>query len=249
LGFNFAIGEDGSEELAWTAMGDLGIRHNLGKVGPLQNFTYAFVFRGLGKSYMPGAFTPVLGVGFDILHIAGKTDKPDPLVLRANTDFSFPKLISRGDQNMTGKFGVSGTIAEIVTLGLSTGFNVLDITEKRGASFIPSIGLTVNLGLLSSGKRIAGGRLPSDGDLGISLGVKPLYDNIIAIGPGVSWSVGVLDKRPPVIAVDYGEVKWLSPNHDGKADSLEFPVSITDQRYVAEWKMEIFDENDNLVRT
>ncbi|GHV78862.1 hypothetical protein AGMMS49944_06530 [Spirochaetia bacterium] len=248
LGFNFAIGEDDFGEQAWTAMGDVGIRHNLGKVGPLQNFTYAFVFRGLGKSYMPGAFTPVLGVSFDIIHITGKNDKPDPLVLRANTDFSFPKLISRGEQNMTGKFGVSGTIAEIVTLGLSTGFNVLDITEKRGASFIPSIGLTVNLGLLSSGKRIAG-RLPSDGDVAISLGMKPLYDNIIAIGPGASWSVGVLDKKPPVITVDYGEEMWLSPNHDGKADSLEFPVSITDQRYVAEWKMEIFDENDTLVRT
>ncbi|GHV78863.1 cell envelope biogenesis protein OmpA [Spirochaetia bacterium] len=187
-------------------------------------------------------------MSFDIIHITGKNDKPDPLVLRANTDFSFPKLISRGEQNMTGKFGVSGTIAEIVTLGLSTGFNVLDITEKRGASFIPSIGLTVNLGLLSSGKRIAG-RLPSDGDVAISLGMKPLYDNIIAIGPGASWSVGVLDKKPPVITVDYGEEMWLSPNHDGKADSLEFPVSITDQRYVAEWKMEIFDENDTLVRT
>ncbi|GHV30474.1 cell envelope biogenesis protein OmpA [Spirochaetia bacterium] len=245
LGFNFAIGQDDDEETAWTAMGDVGIHHNLGKVGIFQNFTYAFVMRGLGKSYMPGAFTPALGVGFDIIHIKSKVDKPDPLVLKFKSDFSFPTF-----QNAVGKFGLSGTIAEIITLGVSTGFNIMDILEEdRHPVYIPSIGLTVNLGLLSSGRRLAGGRLPSDGDVGISLGVKPLYNNVFAIGPGVSWAVGVLDKKPPVISADYRETMWISPNNDGKADMLEFPVSITDQRYVMEWKMEIFDANDALVRT
>ncbi|WP_232616833.1 FlgD immunoglobulin-like domain containing protein [Treponema primitia] len=244
LGFNFAIGEDNDGDDVGTVMGDLGIRHNVGKLGPLQNFTYAFVFRGMGKSYMPGAFTPVLGFGFDLIHIQGKNDKPDPLAVKFNTDFSFPTF-----QNMTGKFGLSATVAELVTLAASTGFNINDIQEDRSPTWLPSLGLTVNLGLLSSGKRIAGGRLPSDGDVGVSMGFKPLYSDVIAIGPGVSWSVGVLDKKPPVITVDYEDAMWISPNNDGKADVLEFPVSITDQRYVAEWKMEIFDEKDTLVRT
>ncbi|MFP3040453.1 gliding motility-associated C-terminal domain-containing protein [Treponema primitia] len=244
LGFNFAFGEDDNGDGVGTVMGDLGIRHNIGKLGPLQNFTYAFVFRGLGKSYMPGAFTPVLGLGFDLIHVQGKNDKPDPLAVKFNSDFSFPTF-----QNMTGKFGISATVAELVTLAASTGFNIRDIQESRSPTWLPSLGLTVNLGLLSSGKRIAGGRLPSDGDLGISMGFKPLYSDVIAIGPGVSWSVGVLDKRPPVITVDYEDGMWISPNNDGKADVLEFPVSITDQRYVAEWKMEIYDEKDTLVRT
>lgn len=244
LGFNFAFGEGGAGDSVWTAMGDLGIRHNLGKLGPLQNFTYAFVFRGLGKSYIPGAFTPVLGAGFDIIHIQGKPDKPDPLILKFNSDFSFPTF-----QNMTGKFGLSATMAELVTLSTALGFNIKDIQESRSPTWLPSIGLTVNLGLLSSGKRIAGGRLPSDGDVGISMGFKPLYSDVIAVGPGVSWLVGVLDKRPPVIDVDYKDTMWISPNNDGNADVLEFPVSITDQRYIAEWNMTIFDESDTPVRT
>jgi flagellar hook assembly protein FlgD len=246
LGFNLGGGQDDDKDGVMTVAGDVGIRHNLGKVGPLQNFTYAFVFRGLGKSYMPGAFTPNLGISFDFIHLYGRDDKPDPLAAKFNADFSFPTF-----ENVTGKFGVSATVAELVTLAASAGFNVRDWQESgdRKPKWIPSIGLTVNLGLLSSGKRIAGGRLPSDGDLGISLGFKPLYGDIIAIGPGVSWSVGVLDKRPPVIVADYSDVMWISPNNDGKADVLEFPVTITDQRYVAEWKMEIFDESGNLVRT
>jgi flagellar hook assembly protein FlgD len=245
LGFNLAGGENHDGDGVMTLSGDIGIRHNIGKAGPLRNFTYAFVFRGLGKSYMPGAFTPALGIGFDVIHLEGRDDKPDPLTVKFNGDFSFP-----GFENMTGKFGVSATVAELVTLATATGFNVKDWqADNRKPKWIPSIGLTVNLGLLSSGKRIAGGRLPSDGDVGISMGFKPLYEDVIALGPGVSWSVGVLDKKPPVIVADYGDVLWISPNNDGKADALEFPVTITDQRYVAEWKLEIFDEKGNPVRT
>jgi flagellar hook assembly protein FlgD len=245
LGLNLAGGQDADKDGVMTLAGDIGIRHNIGKAGPLQNFTYGFVFRGLGKSYMPAAFTPDLGVGFDVIHLYGRNDKPDPLAVKFNADFSFPSF-----ENVTGKFGVSATVAELVTLAMATGFNAKDWqTSGRKPKWIPSIGLTVNLGLLSSGKRIAGGRLPSDGDLGISMGFKPLYADVIALGPGVSWSVGVLDKKPPVITVDYSDTMWISPNNDGKADALEFAVTIADQRYVAEWKMEIFDAEGNLVRT
>jgi flagellar hook assembly protein FlgD len=245
LGLNLAGGKDHGGDGVMTAAGDIGIRHNIGKAGPLQNFTYAFVFRGLGKSSMPGAFTPDLGVSFDVIHLYGRDDKPDPLTVKFNTDFSFPTF-----ENVTGKFGFSATVAELVTIATAAGFNAKDWqADERKPKWIPSIGITVNLGLLSSGRRIVGGRLPSNGDVGISFGFKPLYEDVIALGPGVSWSVGVLDKKPPVIVVDYDDTMWISPNNDGKADVLEFPVTITDQRYVAEWKMEIFDANSNLVRT
>jgi flagellar hook assembly protein FlgD len=243
LGFNFAFGEDDDSDGVWTAAGDLGIRHNIGKAGPFQNFTYGFVFRGLGHSYMPGAFTPGLGFGFDVIRIQGREDKPDPLNIKFAADFTFPSF-----QNMTGKFGVSATVAELITLAGGMGFNIKEISDAS-PSWLPSLGLTVNLGLLSTGKRLAGGKLPSDGDVSISASFKPLYRDVIAIGPGVSWSVGILDTKPPVIVTGYPEIIWMSPNNDGKADALEFPVTITDQRYVAEWKFEIFDESGNLVRT
>jgi outer membrane protein OmpA-like peptidoglycan-associated protein/flagellar hook assembly protein FlgD len=61
--------------------------------------------------------------------------------------------------------------------------------------------------------------------------------------------VGVADKKPPVITIDYPETVWISPNNDGKADDLIFPLTITDQRYIAEWVLEIQDDAGKLIRT
>jgi flagellar hook assembly protein FlgD len=49
--------------------------------------------------------------------------------------------------------------------------------------------------------------------------------------------------------VDYPEIRWISPNNDGKADDLEFPISITDERYIAEWVLEIRNESGETLRT
>jgi flagellar hook assembly protein FlgD len=238
LGFNYGFGTD------WTASGDLGFRYNLGSLGFLKDFTLAFVMRSLGKSWIPTAFTPAAGVAFDLIHLEGAGDKPDPFKLGIAADIAAP-----GFKNMLIKVGASATIAEMITLAASTNFNIRDIADGTRPSLLPSIGLTANFALQSGGKRLAGGRLPSDGDLALSLVEKPLYKDIFAIGAGASWSVGVLDKKPPVITVEYPETQWISPNNDGKADVLEFPVSITDQRFVAEWKLEISDDSGTVVRT
>jgi flagellar hook assembly protein FlgD/flagellar motor protein MotB len=238
LGFNYGFGTD------WTASGDLGLRYNMGGLGFLKNFTMAFVMRSMGKSWIPTAFTPALGVSFDLLHLEGAGDKPDPFKLSMAADIAAP-----GVQNMTVKAGVSAAIAELITLSASTGFNIREIGDDARPSWLPSIGLTVNFALQSGGRRLAGGRLPSDGDLALSLAGKPLYKDIFAIGAGASWSVGVIDKKPPVIVVDYPETMWISPNNDGLADVLEFPISITDQRFLSEWKFEISDASGTVVRT
>ncbi|MCA1949205.1 MAG: gliding motility-associated C-terminal domain-containing protein, partial [Treponema sp.] len=88
-----------------------------------------------------------------------------------------------------------------------------------------------------------------EGEIAGSLAAKPLYNDIWAFGTGASWIMGVADKTPPVITVTYPETRWISPNNDGKSDALEFPISITDQRYVDWWKFEIFDSQNNLVRS
>jgi flagellar hook assembly protein FlgD/flagellar motor protein MotB len=237
-GLNFFIAAN------WGVSGDLGFRYNMGKLGPLDNFTWAVVMRSMGKSTFPTAFTPAAGVSFDFLTLKGKEDKPDPLRLGFALDLGAP-----GFTNMTGKLGLNALIGGLVSLSASTGFNVRESMNGGGASFIPSVGLGVNLVLKSGGRRIIGDRLPSDGDISVIAAAKPLYNDVWAMGGGVLWTVGVADKRPPVITVDYPETAWISPNNDGKADDLEFSVSITDQRYIAEWFLEIRDEGGNLVRT
>jgi flagellar motor protein MotB/flagellar hook assembly protein FlgD len=247
-GLNFGIGAD------WTLSADLGFRYNTGKLGPFDNFTWAVVLRGLGKSYFPTWLTPAGGVSVDLLHIEGANGKPDPFVLNAAADASFPSLFYPPYMSMILKTGLKITIADIIILSVSwpsgSGLNLRELSEKK-VSFpsLPSIGAGINIILPSGGERIAGGRLPSDGDLKADAAYKPLYNGITAIGGGVSWYVGMADKKPPVIGADYPQTAYFSPNNDGKADFLELPVSITDDNYVVSWVMEIKDESGNVIRT
>ncbi|MDR1863907.1 MAG: gliding motility-associated C-terminal domain-containing protein, partial [Treponema sp.] len=228
----------------WTLSGDLGFRYNMGKLGPLENFTWAAVLRSMGKSWISPMFTPVGGVSFDFFRLRGADGKPDPLRIGLAADIGVPTF-----QNLTGKLGLNFVIADLITVSSSSHFNLREGMEGHYPSPIPSIGITANFKLKSGGRRIIADTLPSDGELAVDLAAKPLYKGIWAMGAGLTWTVGVADSAPPAIVVDYPEIRWISPNNDGKADDLEFPISITDQRYIAEWVLEIRDESGGTVRT
>ncbi|MDR1319419.1 MAG: OmpA family protein [Treponema sp.] len=246
-GLNFGIGQ------GWTLSADLGFRYNMGNLGFLRNFTWGAVLRSLGKSWAPTWFTPIGGVSFDLLRVEGEGGKRDPLVINMAGDLGFPSLVYFPYASMIAKLGLNITIAEIITVSTSwpgaSGLNARELAEGAGFPAVPSVGIGVDIILPSGGKRIAGGRLPSDGNLAINTAMKPLYNDIYAMGLGATWSVGVLDKRPPAISIDYPETAFFSPNNDGRTDNLEFPVSITDSRYVESWVMEIKDESGAVART
>jgi flagellar hook assembly protein FlgD len=223
--------------------GDLGFRYNMGTMGPFENFTWALTARGLGKSWIPYAFTPAAGVALDVFRIRGKPGRPDPLKMGFAADLMIPAF-----QNLAGKIGLSFLIADMINVSGSTQFNIRENIDGNGPSPIPSIGISAIFKLKSGGQRIIGGALPSDGELEIDFAAKPLYNGIWAMGGGAVWTVGVADKNPPVITVDYPETAWISPNNDGKSDDLEFPISITDERYIMEWVFEISDESGAPVR-
>jgi len=239
-GFNFGFNSGNT----WTLSGDLGFRYNMGTLGPFENFTWAITLRSLGKSWIPPMFSPAGGVAFDFVHIHGKEGKADPLRMTLSADLIVPTF-----QNVAGKVGLSILIAELINISTSTQFNFVEAHDGNAPSPIPSIGIGAIFKLKSGGRRIIADTLPSDGELAIDLAAKPLYDGIWAMGGGVTWTVGVLDKNPPIITADYSEPAWISPNNDGKADYLEFDVAITDQRYVEEWVFEVYDEEGSLVRT
>ncbi|MDR1230779.1 MAG: cell envelope biogenesis protein OmpA, partial [Spirochaetaceae bacterium] len=243
VGFNMGIGSGDWANLS----ADLGFRYNMGKLGPVENFTWAVVARSLGLSYAPSPFTLVGGVSADVLRLrSNAVGKADPLVLTALADLSFPSF-----QNFTGKLGVSGLVAGVVTVSTSWGFNAKELADSdaRKPMLIPSVGLGVHFALKSTGNRMAGGALPTDGDISIATGLKPLYHGIYAAGAGVTWTAGVKDDQPPVITAAYPETAYISPNNDGVQDALEFPVTITDQRYITQWVMEVQNEDGETVRT
>ncbi|GHV82098.1 cell envelope biogenesis protein OmpA [Spirochaetia bacterium] len=242
LGFNFGVGSGSG----WVFSGDLGVRYNMGKLKALENFTVAFAMKSMGTSGFPSAFTPLFGVSTDFIYLKSSGDTANPLRISGSFDLGIPSL-----HNLTGKIGLSIVLAELVTISTSWGFNGYENFwgENTKTPTLPSLGIGLNFALRSGGKRIMGGHLPSDGDIAINAMVKPMYNGITAIGAGASWSVGVTDRNPPNIIVDYPETQYFSPNHDGLADTLEFPIKILDQRYVNEWTFEIRDSAGEPVRT
>ena len=257
-GLNFGISIDNSD--FWTVSGDLGFHYNYGTVGPLENFTWAVVLGNMGRSWVPTWFTPMGGVSFDSLRIRGKEGKKDPFVLNTSADIGLPSVVWPEQTSLLFKLGLKATIAELLTVSLSwpggPGINARELAnDTERFNPLPSVGLGVNFLLPSKGNRIAGGRLPSDGDLSVDSAFKPLYKDVFATGAGVTWTVGIADRKPPVIVFVYPDPAdpeypvFFSPNNDGKADYLEFSIAISDDRYVNSWEWEIRDEDGNVVRT
>ena len=253
MGLNFGAGDD------WMLSGDLGFRWNWGRLGPLHNFTWAATLRSMGRSLTPTWFTPAGGLSFDLLRIEGRDDRRDPLVVNTQFDLELPSIIYFPRTTLILKAGLNIEIAEAVRLSASwpsgSGFNAKEVAQSPAAfPWFPSLGLAVNLPLQTRGRHIAGGRLPTDGDITVDTAFRPLYNGVTAMGAGITWHVGVADTRPPVITISHTDnwhdgTFYFSPNNDGRADLLEFPVSITDDRFVASWSWEIRDEDGEVIRT
>ncbi|MDR0554585.1 MAG: OmpA family protein [Treponema sp.] len=241
VGFNIGFGSDW--EKFGTVSADLGFRYNAGTMGTFQNFTVAFAMKNLGKSWTPTPFTPTLGVSTDFIYLKGNGNTADPLRLTGFLDLGVP-----GFKNFVPKIGAALVLAEVISVSASWGLNVKELAGGISPS-LPSLGVALNLALKSGGKRLVGGRLPSDGDVTTSIALKSLYGGITATGAGATWFAGVSDTSPPRIVVDYPETQWISPNNDGKADALEFPIRIQDQRFVVEWTFEIRNGDGEVVRT
>ena len=229
----------------FTFSGDLGFRYNMGNMGPLGNFTWALTAKSLGTSWIPSAFTPAGGVSFDFLHLQGEGGGVDPLRMTLAADLMVPTF-----QNLAGSFGLSIQIAELINLSAGSRFNIRESSRGQGPSPVPSIGIGMNWRLGNSGYTTVGRTIvPTYGEMAVDLAAMPLYNGIWAMGGGITWTVGVFDNNPPVITIYYPRPAWISPNNDGRADYLEFPVTIRDERYVVEWVFEIFDDSGDLART
>ena len=249
-GINFGVGA----EWLWNLSGDLGFHWNIGTVGPFENFTWAVVLRSMGISWAPTWFTPASGLSLDLISIKGKKEgKKNPFKLNSSFNLEIPSAFYIPQTSLILKLGLKAVIAETVNISLAwpggSGLNVRELAKGVQFTAIPSVGLGVNIILHSKDKKNAGRRLPSDGELAIDTAYKPLYYGVTALGAGITWTVGIADKKAPVTVIEYPQEQYFSPNNDGKGDYLEFPISITDERYVENWEWVIKDEDGNAVRS
>lgn len=235
----------------WGIAGDLGILFKLGDVGFMKDARLGAALAGLGRTFTPNAegvkggsatgwpsmITPRIGYAATLA--SAKFVK-----LGATADVSFPSA-----QNFAFDAGLEALFKDILTVRTSWNFNLLESINKS-QTYLPSVGVGVNLKLNSKKQDSF---LAKNGwaqsDITPTASVKPLYKDIYAAGAGVNVRLGVTDVEPPAIVVTYPEAVYISPNNDGTQDALEFPVSITDKRYVLAWAFVIENETGETVRT
>ncbi len=238
FGADFGSSSDGAFD--WRVGLDLGVQGTLGDVGFMRNLRYGAALTGIGSlGWVPRAFTPTAGIAFDLFGESAVS----AFSLAVSADLGFPSF-----SNITGKLGFEAGLGHLVRLRAASGFNLAELIQGTAAWAIPSIGLSVNLALPGKANPDETPRTV-DGKVSIDAAARPLYDSVWGFGGGAVVTLGVLDREPPSIAIDYDEPRWISPNSDGKADALTFSLSITDSRYVASWVFQLRDADGSIVRS
>ena len=231
----------------WGLSLNLGFLHLPGDIGFMKDFVWGFAVQGMGKwfapidgySGYPAPFTPVFGARFSLL-------KAKNIIWGWNLDVGFPSF-----QNMDITVGTSVRIAETITLSLTGHYDIVELTDPSvsARSFIPGFGIAVHFTTnIKEEADFFSSRGWNKNDVKIQAAAAPLQGEVWAVGAGVNIPFGLVDAEGPVITVEYPEKQYISPNHDGKEDTLLLPISMEEKRYVKGYSVQIYNENDELVR-
>ena len=232
---------------AWGLGADLGAIRLLGDVGGLKDARIGLALLNMGRGYVTSSYpsgmlggassaypaTFTLGLG-----ARGYLVETYNWNIDAGVDLWTPSF---ADLNGSFSLGLEYRQALALRLGWSAGLK--DLQANSGRSLMPTLGLS---------GRIPLGKTANSATL--SAAAAPLYDSLYGISAGANISFGKEDKNPPVIKVrlpvPFRGVAYISPNGDGRQDSLEIPLSITDERYILGWKLTIEDKSSGkTVRT
>ncbi len=228
---------------------DLGFVHIPASRGGLERFRWGAAIQGIGKGYdpslapgtgsYPGPFTPTVGAAFTPI-------ETDDVRLDVAADLRFPSF-----QNV--RLGVGAELVLFDFFSVSAGWGVdfrelLDVNVAQ-RSLLPRVGISFSFQTdFENGEDFLSRQGWNQSDVQTGFSVAPLYGDEWAFGLAVNAPVGVIDAEPPAIRVGYGQPVYVSPNNDGVSDSLSFGLSITDDRFVTEWRVLFFDEAGVLVR-
>lgn len=244
-------GITGSTGDGWGLSGSLGVLYKAGTIGFMQDSRIGFALTGIGRPFTPNTvginggdatsytsmFTPKLG-------IAGTLIKTQDIKLGASADLSTPTF-----QNLVLDTGLQAMFRDVITVKTGWTLNMLE-SVNDAQTYMPSVSVGVNL-KINSPKTDS--FLAKNGwaqsDITPTFAVKPLFNDVYAVGGGVNIRLGVTDVKAPLITVDYPAPVYISPNNDGIQDQLQFNVKIDDQRDIKAWSFIIEDAAGKVVRT
>ncbi|HAW85046.1 MAG TPA: hypothetical protein DCX65_01945, partial [Spirochaetaceae bacterium] len=251
------VGNNGAWD--WALGLNLGFVHHLGDLGFISELRWAGTLRNIGKSFQPVAingfagtpatayespFTPAFGIAGTLLN-----HEASGIRVGTNLDLLFPTF-----QNVVFNAGLDLSWRQLVTLRAGWDINLRETLAGSGRSLIPSFSLAARIQLNSAADdSFISERGWNRSELQPVLTARPLYNDVWAIGGGVTLPLGIVDRDPPVITLGYPQTPWelyyMSPNNDGVQDELALPLSIVDQRYIQSFVLNIYDNSGTLVRS
>lgn len=245
VGLNGSLGVNTAFD--WGLSGSLGFIALPGDVGFLKNFSWGAALQNIGKGFAPVAlrsaypapFTPVLGASFDVLDSKS-------LKVGFTGDVGFPSF-----QDVNVRVGGRITFQNSLALTISTGADLQELLNPGlgQRSLIPSVGLSYTFKTkLPKKSQFLSQHGWDTTEVKTQAAAAPMQGGVWAFGAGANAALGVIDHTPPVIKVDYPHPTYISPNNDGIKDFLEFPISITDNRYVLGYSLDIYNQKGTLVR-
>ncbi|MCG8453560.1 MAG: OmpA family protein [Spirochaetales bacterium] len=221
---------------------NFGFLHQPGTLGKLQNFRWGATLTGIG--YRTGSqtrgytnalgnnLTPAIGAAFEVV------SKPSfQWTLRG--DLRFPSFTDFW-------FGI-GTDVRFgpARLSLGTTLDLRDAIQGEWKTLIPSISLSAHFPL---GKEDPEAKQKTS-RMGLEAAAAPLYADVWGFSLGAVLPFGVRDSNPPQITVDYGDLRYISPNYDGIQDELIIEYTADDERYITGYLWQVRDDDGNVVRT
>ena len=237
-GLSATLGSNGG--FGWGLGLDLGFLQRLSSFAGLKDFRWGLAFTGIGKAYStplpssssgyPPAFT-LSGGAKAVFFKAGD------LSFGGGLDLAAPALQDFG-------FNLSGSLAYKESLVFRAGWGIPSLHSISSKYLLPSFGLvgTFPLSFKKDASFISKNGWESS-DIRPAISALPLYGNIWQVGLGATVNLGVVDKIPPTISLDFPSSKWgpayISPNADGKFDNLVMPIKIVDNRYIASYDLTI----------
>lgn len=241
INLDTAFGSDG-----WGVGGGVGFLHFLGEVGWLKDFRWGGAFRNLGLPLttkggfaVPPVFTPAVGAEFDLW-----SDEQVRVTVRP--DVSLPSF-----QDLNLSLGSTIGFGDIINVNMAYRFDLRDTMAGTAPSMPFSFGVGFHfftdlqptddvLGLKEKGW--------NRNEVRVTTAFLPLTGNVYAVGTGVNIPLGVKDSTPPVVKTE-NETTFISPNNDGTQDALVLPVTMTDERYILGYTVQIADLNKTTIRT
>ncbi len=244
--FHVGAGLNGYFGRGWGVGLDLGVIHMPGDLGFLQDFSWGASLRNFGYSSLPDTedyprmFSLQAGAGATLL-------EKEPFKIQADVDVLFP-----GFTNMRMSLGGDVLFRDMLKLAVTTRIDVAEMINGDFSGLIPSFGLGFTFGLdMQEEKDFLGLEKRGWGNskITVNAAAAPLSNGLWAFGAGVNMPLGIQDRTPPAITVEYEGPEYISPNHDGIKDELAVPITITDARYVKEYNFIVENSAGETVKT